>query len=93
MNITQIKSTVGVSTLELRTAKTKKGKPTDWMRHWDNTRRIAVSIHKELVDELKLKPETDSLGLQEETRTGAKGPYLAYRIVNFSNQEPIEETL
>lgn len=89
MTITEIKSQLGISTLQLNTA-TKDDKPTEWMRHWDNANRMAVSIHKELVAELKANANEGNLGLQKEERTGAQGTYTAYRIVKFT---PAEETL
>jgi hypothetical protein len=76
--------------LELNTATDKNDNPTDWMRAWDNDSRTAVSIHKELVEEIKADANINSLGLQTETREGSKGKYTAYRVVKFS---PAETTL
>lgn len=90
MTITQIKEKLGLQTLELNTATDKDNNPTDWMRAWDNENRVAVSIHKELVSELKADSNISSLGLQTEKREGSKGPYTAHRIVKYS---PAEETL
>jgi hypothetical protein len=87
MNITQIKEEIGVSSLELNTATDAAGKATDWMRHWDNENRKAVSIHKDLVAELKANSKIDSLGIQKETRTGDKGDYISYRIVKYAPAE------
>jgi len=67
MNIAEIKSKLNIAALELNTAKDSNDKPTDWMRHWDNDNRIAVSIHKELVAEIKansnIKAHTQPTGL------------------------------
>lgn len=90
MTLTEIKNKLDISTLQLNTANDKDNKPTLWMRHWDNENRVAVSIHKELVAELKANSTLASLGLQSEKRTGEKGDYMAYRIVKFN---PAEETL
>jgi hypothetical protein len=90
MTLAQIKEQIGIPQLELNTAEDKDSKPTDWMRHWDNDNRVAVSIHKELVEELKADANISSLGLQSETRNGEQGDYKAYRIVRFT---PAEETL
>lgn len=89
MNIAEIKEQLGISTLNLNTAKDKDGQPTEWMRHWDNDNRVAVSIHKETVAKIKAGSAT-TLGTQTETRTGAKGEYKAIRIVQYT---PAEETL
>jgi len=90
MTLAQIKEKVGMSSLELNTATDKDNNPTPWMRAWDNDTRTAVSIHKELVEELKADANISSLGLQTEKRTGDKGEYTAYRIVKFA---PTETTL
>jgi hypothetical protein len=90
MTINEIKSKLGLSTLDLNTAKDKDGNPTDWMRHWSNDTREAVSIHKDLVAEIKSDKNLNSLGLQTETRTGEQGAYTAYRVVKYA---PAETTL
>lgn len=90
MNITEIKSALKTSTLNLNTANDIAGLPTSWMRHWDNDARVAVSIHKELIAEIKANPAISTLGLQTETRSGSQGVYTAHRIVKY---KPAESTL
>lgn len=90
MNITQIKEAVGFKSLELNTSKDANDQPTEWMRAWDNDNRVAVSIHKELLAEIKADSTISSLGLQTEKREGSQGEYTAHRIVKYS---PAEETL
>ena len=85
MLLSDIKTQLSISALELNTAKDINNQPTDWMRHWDNNRRIAVSIHKDLVAELQKDPNTAGLGLQEEEKQGEKGPYRAIRIVKYTS--------
>lgn len=87
MNLPQVKQKLDIPQLELNTAKDMAGNNTEWMRHWDNERRIAVSIHKELVAELKADPKINSLGLQHETREGEQGTYESYRIVKYTEAE------
>ena len=90
MNLTQVKSQLEIPTFQLNTALDKDNNPTMWMRHWDNERRIAVSIHKDTLAQIKADPEKAELGLQKETKTGSKGAYEAYRIVMY---KPAEDTL
>lgn len=90
MNITELKSQIGITSLELNTAKDAEGNPTEWLRHWSNDTRTAVSIHKDLVSELQADSNISSLGLQTETRTGSNGDYTAHRIVRYT---PAEFTL
>ena len=90
MTLAQIKEKVGVNQLELNTSNDAAGNPTDWMRHWDNDNRVSVSIHKDLVEDIKKDANIASLGLQTETRTGEQGDYTAYRVVKYT---PAETTL
>lgn len=89
MNISELKSTLNIATLQLNSSTNKEGKPDGWMRHWSNEDRVAISIHKETVAAIKANPEAD-LGLQTETRTADKGEYTAHRIVMY---KAAEETL
>lgn len=89
MNITEIKEKLGYTALNLNTAKDANGNQTDWMRHWDNDNRVAVSIHKETISAIQAGTAT-TLDLQTETRTGEQGEYTAKRIVMYT---PAEVTL
>lgn len=86
--LTQIKTKLGYDQFNLNTA-TKDGKPTDWLRHWDNDNRVAVSIHKDTVAQIQANPQMNELSLQEDTRTGAKGEYKALRIVAYKPAEVV----
>lgn len=87
MTLQEVKEKLAITTFELRTATDADQKETDWMRHWDNDNRISVSIHKELVAELKADATINSLALQTESRTGEQGPYMSYRIVKYTPAE------
>jgi hypothetical protein len=89
MTLAQIKEELGVAQLNLSTAKDLQGQPTDWMRHWDNDNRVAVSVHKDTVQKI-VAGENLNLGLQTETRTGSQGDYTAHRLVAYT---PAEVTL
>lgn len=90
MKLSQIKEKLEIPQLELNTATNMAGEKTEWLRHWDNENRVAVSIHKDLVAEIKTTPSIDSLGLQHEVRDGELGKYDSYRIVKYT---PAEITL
>lgn len=87
MKLSEIKSKLGITTFDLNTAKTEAGEPTQWLRHWDNERRISVSIHKDTFTELKSLGDKAALGLQHETRTAEQGDYASYRIVKYADAE------
>ena len=101
MNITAMKTllaTKGIIVagqgLNLNSATTKEGLPTDWMRHWNNDSRIAISIAKDTVELIQKNDiKANHLVLQgpEERQSGDSGEaYTAYRIVAVT---PAEITL
>lgn len=87
MNLAQVKSKIGIYTLELTTATDENGNPTDWLRHWDNDNRIAVSLHKDLAKELSQDPTgaIKSLAVQTVIKQGEQGDYTAHRIVKYNS--------
>lgn len=87
--LAQIKSELGIANLELVTALDKQGNKTEWFRHWDNDRRIAVSIPKDLALKLSKDPSINNLFLQSEQRIGEQGPYSAYRIVSYTQESEL----
>ena len=89
MDLNAIKQQLGYSQLNLNTANDATGVPTQWLRHWDNANRVAVSIHKELVEKIQAGTAGD-LAIQTETKTGSLGDYTAHRIVGY---KPAEITL
>lgn len=91
MNLEEIKSKLGIATFNLNTSTDKDGKKdAEWMRHWDNDNRVAVSIPTEVVTKLKADSTIGTLGIQTEMKTGKQGEYTSHRIVMF---KPAEETL
>lgn len=80
--------------LTLNSATTKEGETTDWMRHWNNDLRIAVSIAKDtvaLITAKDIKAEYLVLqGPEERASTESGETYQAYRIVAVT---PAEITL
>lgn len=85
--IAEIKGQLGYAVLNLNTALDKDNQPTEWMRHWDNTNRIAVSLHKDTLAKIQSNPSMPNLATQLETKTGAQGDYTAVRIVAVAEAE------
>lgn len=90
MTLAQVKAKLEIPTFELNRALDKDENPTAWYRHWDNENRRAISIHEELLEELKTDNTVNSLALQSQEREGSQGKYMAYRIVKYT---PAEVTL
>ena len=87
MNITEIKTQLGYQTLNLDNVKTEAGEKTSWFKHWDNNNRIAVLIHKDTLAKVKDTPSMASLGINTQTKQGAKGEYKAYTIVAYKEAD------
>jgi len=89
MDLNEIKTKLGYAQLNLNTAMDKENKPTVWMRHWDNTNRVAVSIGKDTVAKLQAG-EKLNLDIQTEEKTADSGDkYTAHRIVAYTPAEVI----
>lgn len=90
MNIQQIKSELSIPSLQLNVSLDADRKPTEWLRHWENDSRTAVSLHKDTFQKIKENPAMDNLGLQKGTGEAEQGKYTTYRIVAYT---PAEFTL
>lgn len=88
MKLADIKEELNIQQFNLNKAE-KDGKPTEWMRHWDNDRRIAVSMHQDTVKAIQNNPNMDNLGMQTEKRSGEKGEYTAIRVVAYKPAEVV----
>lgn len=86
-NLSEIKSKLGVETLQLNTVITEGGDKTPWLKQWDNTSRIAVLIHKDTLARIKAEPGISTLGLNIQTKTGAQGEYIAKTICIYTEAE------
>lgn len=58
MQLSEVKEQLDISQLEFVRSKDADGKPTPWLRHWDNTRRFAVVAHQDVIVKLKANPAT-----------------------------------
>ena len=98
MNITEIKEKLEISGLELNTATNADGTPaitvnettgveTKWFRHWDNEKRMSVSIAEDLMLKIIADNNTASLALQHSVREAPGGNYDSYRIVQYTPAE------
>jgi hypothetical protein len=86
-NLAEIKRELGVETLGLNTVTTASGEETAWMKHWDNSRRIAILIHKDTLAKIKADKGLTSLGLNTQMKQGAMGEYIAKTIVLYKEAE------
>ena len=87
MNLSEGKKTLGVETINLTTVETATGEKTEWMKDWNNNKRVAILIHKETLAKIKANPTCASLGLNTQIKQGAKGEYQAITIVMHTEAE------
>jgi hypothetical protein len=85
--IAEVKAGLGISTLSLNTVKTAAGESTSWLKHWDNSERVAVLIHRDTLDAIKANRGVASLGINTQVKQGAKGEYVAKTIVLYKEAE------
>lgn len=92
MNIAQIKAVlvekgvlVAGQKLDLRDATNEDGSATEWMRFWNDDKRIGVSMPKDVGEKIQADPiGFDTLILksaQERTAKESGNGYISYQIV------------
>jgi hypothetical protein len=86
-NLVEVKRELGVDVLNLNTVTTASGEKTEWMKHWDNSNRVAILVHKDTLAKIKADSNIASLGLNTQMKQGAKGEYTAKTIVVYKEAE------
>jgi len=89
-NLSEVKRELGVEVLGLNVVVTESGEKTAWYKHWDNSNRVAVLVHKDTLAKIKTEPTLATLGLNTQVKQGAMGEYVAKTIVVYA---PADETL
>ena len=87
MNISEIKTKLGVQSLPLNQVVTEQGVRTSWFKYWDNDSRIAVLVHADTLALIKAQPTMASLGLNTQVKQGSKGEYKAITICNYKEAD------
>ena len=93
MNIQEIKTKLGVSTLPLQIVTTQTGEPTSWFKKWDNDTRIAILIHADTLALIKADPSLATLGLTAPQTKMSKSSGQEYTAIYICNYKPADETL
>lgn len=97
-NIAGIKEQIGIEKFGFNTATNEDGTPaitvnkdtgvqTKWFRHWDNEKRISVSIAEDLLKKIVADKNTSNLAVQHSVREATGGNYDSYRIVQYTPAE------
>ena len=93
MDIQEIKTKLGVSTLPLNQVVTQTGEQTSWFKHWDNDTRIAILIHADTIALIKADPAMATLGLTAPQTKMSKASGQEYTAIYICNYKPADETL
>jgi len=85
MNITQIKSQIGIEVLNIQQNTDPDTKmPTDWVSHWEDSKRIRVSMHKDVFAKILADRSFDKLAVKKPETVLAHGEvaeYTRYMII------------
>lgn len=90
MNLQEIKSELNKQSLNLNYVVTETGEKTAWLKDWNNTDRIAVLMHKDVLTAIKADPTITSLGINTQVKQGKQGEYTAKTICVYT---PADEVL
>jgi RNA-directed DNA polymerase len=83
INLSELKTVLGISTINLHILKDNNGLETNFMRHWDAKRRIAILFKKDLVVNLKDNSELSIL-VEESIKDGKDGKYLMLLVKEYN---------
>jgi hypothetical protein len=86
-NLAEIKRELGVETINLNTVITESGEKTPWLKHWDNSNRVAILVHKDTLALITANNSLNTLGVNTQTKMGAQGEYVAKTIVIYTPAE------
>lgn len=89
MNLQEVKSKLGVQTLNLNYVITEAGEKTAWLKDWDNTNRIAILMHQDVLDTIKANKAVTSLGINTQVKQGNKGEYTAQTICIYKEADEV----
>ena len=93
MNISEIKTKLGVQSLPLNQVVTETGEQTSWFKKWDNDSRIAILIHADTLALIKADPAMSSLGLTAPQTKMSKASGQEYTAIYICNYKEADVTL
>lgn len=95
MTIAQVKETLNIKALDISRCMDKEGKPTEWLRYWNNKDRFAVVMHQDIVARIKENPNGTKYALKHEVKATETGDNagLTYDAYTLIWAESMEESL
>lgn len=106
MNIQQIKSEIAAKNSAVilalnmvrQFADKDKKQPEPWLSHWDNDKRIRVTMHEDVFNQIKLNPKMEGLAYKSElvaaeyeadSTTVKRAAYLRYVVITPTSIEGV----
>lgn len=96
MNISQIKQEISqktgaalVALNMVRQLEEDKVTPTEWVYHWNDTKRLRIAMHNDLLKQLKDNPERNDLAYKTTVKeaTPETEAYTIYTVIIPKNLE------
>lgn len=85
--------TLPVLTMNTQLDKDDKDKVTEYVSHWDDTQRVRITMHREIMDKLKKEPQFAGLAFKApkeiQPSDPAKSPYLHVVIITPESIEAV----
>lgn len=85
INLLELKAILEVPTLNFNTIKDEQGSDTIFMKHWDEKRRVAIVLKKDLVTKLKVDIGLEIV-VEETIRKGKEGEYLMILVKEYNKR-------
>lgn len=89
MNLSEIKLVLKKQTINFNYVTTEAGVKTSWLKDWNNTDRIAILMHQDVLDTIKADSTVTSLGINTQVKQGSKGEYTAQTICIYKPAEVV----
>lgn len=90
MNIEQIKTKLGIASLDLARGNKPDGSPNQWLRYWDNDRRVSLVAHEDVINNIKKdKAGCNNLAVKttQEVAVESSLPYTQHMLVQATSIE------
>lgn len=90
MNIQDIKVAIAanagitITKLDLSTQLDEQKQPTEWVAYWDNDKRVRITMHQEVMEQIKADPKMEGLAFKKEVMVPAdanKASYIQYVVI------------
>lgn len=80
MNISEIKAKLGVTSIDFTRGMTQDGKATEWLKAWDNEKRVAIVAHQDVIAAAKTGSTSLIVKTEAKISTTNQQPYVQHVI-------------